>query len=99
VVDCASETEFTSGVIAMGARSYVPQSGRFLQPDPIPGGSAHAYSYTFGDPVNSADPSGELTYGLSGWLKAQDDQEAKEVAEREVARENPRKRGNGMSCS
>ena len=33
-----------------------PQLGRFLQPDPIPGGSANAYSYTFGDPVNTNDP-------------------------------------------
>jgi RHS repeat-associated protein len=80
-------TELPSGVIAMGARSYVPELGRFLQPDPVPGGSANAYAYTFGDPVNSSDPSGELTYGFSGWLKAQDNQEAKEVAEREVARE------------
>jgi uncharacterized protein RhaS with RHS repeats len=71
----------------MGARSYVPQLGRFLQPDPIPGGSANAYAYTFGDPVNTSDPSGALTYGFSGWLKAANDQEAKEVAEREVARE------------
>jgi RHS repeat-associated protein len=79
--------ELPSGVIAMGARSYVPQLGRFLQTDPVPGGSADAYAYTFGDPVNTSDPSGELTYGFSGWLKAANDQEAKEVAEREVARE------------
>jgi RHS repeat-associated protein len=54
-------TELPSGVVAMGARSYVPQIGRFLQPDPVPGGSANAYSYTFGDPVNSTDPTGEYT--------------------------------------
>jgi RHS repeat-associated protein len=54
-------TELPSGVVTMGARSYVPQIGRFLQPDPIPGGSANAYSYTFGDPVNSTDPTGEYT--------------------------------------
>lgn len=54
-------TELPSGVIAMGARSYVPQIGRFLQTDPVPGGSANAYAYTMGDPVNSADPSGEYT--------------------------------------
>ncbi len=54
-------TELPSGVITMGVRSYVPQIGRFLQPDPIPGGSASAYSYTFGDPVNSSDPTGEYT--------------------------------------
>jgi RHS repeat-associated protein len=54
-------TELPSGVIEMGARSYVPQLGRFLQPDPIPGGSANAYSYTYGDPVNTSDPSGAYT--------------------------------------
>jgi RHS repeat-associated protein len=52
-------TELPSGVSNLGARSYVPQLGRFLQPDPIPGGSANAYGYTFGDPVNASDPSGE----------------------------------------
>jgi RHS repeat-associated protein len=54
-------TELPSGVTDMGARSYVPELGRFLQPDPISGGSANAYSYTFGDPVNTSDPSGEST--------------------------------------
>jgi RHS repeat-associated protein len=54
-------TELPSGTLNMGARSYVPQLGRFLQPDPIPGGSANAYGYTFGDPVNTTDPSGEAT--------------------------------------
>ncbi len=52
-------TELASGVMDMGARSYVPQLGRFLQPDPQPGGSANAYSYTHGNPLNEADPSGE----------------------------------------
>jgi RHS repeat-associated protein len=50
-------TELPSGVIEMGALSYVPQLGRFLQPDPIAGGSADAYAYTFGDPLNGSDPS------------------------------------------
>jgi RHS repeat-associated protein len=56
-------TELPSGVLDMGARSYVPQLGRFLQPDPRSGGSANAYTYTFGDPVNASDPSGEYTLG------------------------------------
>jgi tripartite motif-containing protein 71 len=54
-------TELPSGVIAMGARSYVPGLGRFLQTDPIPGGSANAYAYVFGDPVDESDPSGEYS--------------------------------------
>jgi RHS repeat-associated protein len=52
-------TELPSGIIAMGARSYVPQARRFLQPNPAPGGSANSYAYTYGDPINEADPSGE----------------------------------------
>ena len=73
-------TELPSGEIDMGARSYIPELGRFLQPDPIPGGSANAYAYTFGDPVNSSDPSGELTYGFSSWLKELNNQQDQEVS-------------------
>jgi RHS repeat-associated protein len=60
-------TELPSGVIDMGARSYVPQLGRFLQTDPIAGGSANAYAYTFGDPVNTSDPSGAYTASVQGF--------------------------------
>jgi RHS repeat-associated protein len=56
-------TELSSGVVAMGARTYVPEIGRFLQPDPVPGGSANAYAYTYGDPLNTSDPSGAYTIG------------------------------------
>jgi RHS repeat-associated protein len=55
-------TELQSGVIQMGARSYIPQLGRFLTPDPEPGGSANAYDYSNQDPVNSGDPSGRKPY-------------------------------------
>ena len=78
-------TELPSGVTTMGVRSYVPQIGRFLQPDPIPGGSADAYSYTFGDPVNSSDPTGDYVEG--GYLTAVNDKQNKEAVEREEARE------------
>jgi len=52
-------TEFPSGVIQMGVRSYVPAMGRFLGPDPVMGGSANAYDYANQDPVNNFDLTGE----------------------------------------
>ena len=60
-----AKDELSPGVMTLGARSYVPQIGRFLQTDPVEGGSANAYAYTFGDPVDSSDPSGALTWGWS----------------------------------
>ncbi len=50
--------ELPSGVIQMGVRSYVPALGRFLTPDPIPGGSANAYDYANQDPINEFDLEG-----------------------------------------
>jgi hypothetical protein len=68
--------------MAMGARSYVPQLGRFLQTDPVAGGSANAYAYVFGDPVNSSDLSGERAgKGLSSWAM----RVARETSQQEVA--------------
>jgi RHS repeat-associated protein len=52
-------TELPSGVIQMGVRSYVPDMGRFISPDPVRGGSANAYDYSNADPVNQFDLSGE----------------------------------------
>jgi hypothetical protein len=52
----------------MGIRTYIPQLGRYLQTDPIPGGSANAYAYVYADPVNTTDLTGERTgKGLSAW--------------------------------
>lgn len=46
------------GVILMGVRLYTPVLGRFLQTDPIVGGSANAYDYSYQDPVNVYDLDG-----------------------------------------
>ena len=86
-------TEFPSGVMAMGVRSYIPQLGRFLQPDPLSGGSASAYAYTFGDPVNTSDPSGESTIAevVAGhWASVL--AEYKPIEEAEIAAEAARAR-------
>jgi RHS repeat-associated protein len=52
-------TELPSGAIAMGARSYIPTLGRFLQVDPVEGGSANPYDYALQDPVNVFDLDGQ----------------------------------------
>lgn len=51
-------TELASGIIQMGARSYVPAIGRFLSPDPIQGGSANQYDYANANPVMGLDLTG-----------------------------------------
>lgn len=52
-------TEFATGLIEMGVRTYSPHIGRFLQGDPVDGGSANAYDYANQDPVNNADVDGD----------------------------------------
>jgi len=47
-------------VTLMGQRLYNPVLGRFLQTDPVPGGSANDYDYANQDPVNGMDLSGQF---------------------------------------
>jgi RHS repeat-associated protein len=53
------ETDDLTGIMLMGVRLYVPAMGRFLQVDPVPGGSANAYDYANQDPINNLDLDGE----------------------------------------
>ncbi|NEB90593.1 DNRLRE domain-containing protein [Streptomyces bauhiniae] len=50
--------ETVTGIVLMGARLYDPATGRFLSVDPVRGGSANAYEYASGDPVNGYDLDG-----------------------------------------
>ncbi|WP_198407103.1 PA14 domain-containing protein [Nocardia terpenica] len=45
--------------IEMGARTYLPILGRFLQVDPVASGSANDYDYVNADPINTFDLTGQ----------------------------------------
>ena len=78
-------TELPSGVVAMGSRGYVPQLGRFLQTDPLTGGSDNPYAYTNGDPVNTTDLSGNFVE--NDYLQEFNEGEKELAVERRIAAE------------
>ncbi|HEY1687326.1 MAG TPA: RHS repeat-associated core domain-containing protein [Solirubrobacteraceae bacterium] len=78
-------TELSSGVVAMGVRSYVSTLGQFLQPDPVAGGSATPYGYADDDPVNATDLTGD--YVENNYVAQFNDEENIRAQEREAARE------------
>ncbi|GIG63518.1 hypothetical protein Lfu02_78900 [Longispora fulva] len=71
------QTTTLGGQILMGVRVYAPALGRFLQIDPIPGGSANAYEYGGQDPVNNVDLDGRcpwcdiINHFLQGYFQNQ----------------------------
>ena len=54
--------ELSTPAMAMGERVYAPSLGRFLQIDPVVGGSANAYDYVNQDPINDSDPTGQASW-------------------------------------
>jgi RHS repeat-associated protein len=80
-------TELPSGATAMGVRTYVPQLGRFMQPDPVPGGTSNPYAYTSGDPLGETDLTGKYDMVLSATIVSALDQESMQEAEQRAAEE------------
>jgi RHS repeat-associated protein len=90
------------GLILMGVRLYDPTAGRFLQPDPIPGGSANDYDYADQDPINNRDFDGrfdiaEMGRGEGGASIASWDYVAQERAA--VSYRNSRARGGSRAST
>lgn len=56
------EGGYTTSFIQMGARVYIPTLGRFLQMDPVDGGTLNGYVYV-ADPINSSDYNGKWGFG------------------------------------
>ncbi|WP_203826340.1 DNRLRE domain-containing protein [Actinoplanes palleronii] len=60
--------ETLGGLVLMGVRLYNPASGRFLTPDPVPGGSDNAYAYP-SNPIDGLDLSGQARHFKTKWSR------------------------------
>jgi RHS repeat-associated protein len=58
-----TEHESILDTIEMGARQYLPGLGRFIEPDPVEGGSSNDYDYVGADPLNALDLDGRCIDG------------------------------------
>ena len=54
-------TDAESGLIYLRARYYDPATGQFMTRDPLGAQTHSPYGYAADDPVNTADPTGELS--------------------------------------
>lgn len=54
-------SETVTGLTLMGVRLYDAATGRFTSMDPVAGGSANAYDYCSGDPIDCADTTGQFS--------------------------------------
>lgn len=67
-----AETNYSTGLVHLGARFYDPSLLAFTQTDPKTHNSSPAqdnpYAYAGDDPTNNTDVSGELSFSLSGCI-------------------------------
>jgi RHS repeat-associated protein len=79
-------TEFASGAIQMGVRTYVPQIGRFTAVDPVVGGSANSYDYAEAEPINNLDLDGRQVdqCGVHGSARIQRQRGRRDIYRAEV---------------